>query len=164
MAIAKTLKHYLDQRHIEYDSVPHEHSGTTEEAAHFAHVPSHQVAKAVVLEDRKGYVLGVIPSENRVNLTWVNQALGRRFELATERELPGLFKDCNVGAVPPIGEAYGLDVVWDDQLKNASDIYIEAGDHETLIHMKGASFEKLMADLPHDIISASGDYDRPMFE
>jgi Ala-tRNA(Pro) deacylase len=164
MAIARTLKHYLEKRQIQYDTVTHPHSDTTEEAAHFAHVPSHQVAKAVVLEDRKGYVLGVIPSENRVNLTWVSQELGRRFELATERELPALFQDCDLGAVPPIGEAYGLDVVWDDQLMNRKDIYIEAGDHETLIHMNGESFEKLMGDLPHNIISASGDYDRPIYE
>ena len=164
MAIARTLKHFLDNRHIKYDTVTHTHSDTTEEAAHYAHVPSNQVAKAVVLEDKKGYVLGVIPSENRVNLSWVSQELGRRFELATERELPALFQDCDLGAVPPIGQAYGLDVVWDNQLRNRSDIYIEAGDHETLIHMKGEYFEQLMTDLPHNIISVSGDFDQPRYE
>jgi Ala-tRNA(Pro) deacylase len=162
MAIANTLKSYLSERHVEYDVIHHAHSETALEAAHSAHVPSHQVAKAVVLEDDDGYVVSVLPSTNRLDLEWVNQTLGRKLEMAREDELPELFKDCELGAVPALSEAYGLQVIWDDQLKSASDIYIEAGDHENLIHMQGESFRKLMEDMPHSIISAEKDYSRWM--
>jgi Ala-tRNA(Pro) deacylase len=162
MAIAITLKSYLDEHHVEYDMVKHMHSETALEAAHSAHVPSHQVAKAVVLEDEDGYVVSVLPSTNRLDLEWVKQALGRELEMAHENELAALFQDCAVGAVPALSGAYGLDMVWDDQLKSASDIYIEAGDHENLVHMRGDSFRKLVEKMPHSVISAEKDYSRWM--
>ena len=160
MAIATTLKAYLEDHHVEYDMVKHVHSSTALESAHAAHVPSHQVAKAVVLEDEKGYVVSVLPSHNRLDLEWVNESLGRNLEMASEYELQNLFQDCDFGAVPALSNAYGLDVIWDEQLTNASEIYIEAGDHENLIHMHGDKFCKLMEDLPHSIISAGKDYSR----
>ena len=160
MAIAMTLKSFLEDHHVEYDMVEHEHSGTSLEAAHSAHVPSHQVAKAVVLEDDRGYVVSIVPSTNRLDLKWVSETLGRDLEMATESELSGLFEDCELGAVPALSNAYGLDVVWDDQFKGVSDIYIEAGDHEHLVHIRGEDFRKLMREMPHSIISAEKDYSR----
>jgi len=160
MAIAITLKSFLEDHHVEYDMVKHVHSSTALESAHAAHVPSHQVAKAVVLEDEKGYIVSVMPSTNRLDLEWVNETLGRKLVMADEDELPHLFQDCDLGAVPALSNAYGLEVIWDEQLTNASEIYIEAGDHENLIHMHGDEFCKLMEDLPHAIISAGRDYTR----
>jgi len=160
MAIAKTLKSYLEDRHVKYDIVNHVHSATALESAHSAHVPGHQVAKAVVLKDEDGYIVSVLPSTNRLDLEWVNESLGRNLRMAHESELLKLFTDCDLGAVPALSNAYGLDVIWDEQLTSASEIYIEAGDHESLIHMHGDEFCKLMKDLPHNIISAGQDYSR----
>ena len=160
MAIAITLKSFLEDHHVEYDMVKHIHSSTALESAHSAHVPSHQVAKAVVLEDESGYIVSVLPSTNRLDLEWVNESLGRKLEMAPENELRDLFDDCEFGAVPALSNAYGLDVIWDEQLTTASEIYIEAGDHENLIHMHGDDFFKLMEDVPHSIISAEKDYSR----
>ena len=160
MAIATTLKAYLDDHHVEYDVVHHIHSETALESAHAAHVPGHQVAKAVVLEDANGYIVSVLPSTNRLDLEWVNESLGRKLEMAPEDELRDLFEDCEFGAVPALSNAYGLDVIWDEQLTTASEIYIEAGDHENLIHMHGDAFCRLMENLPHNIISTGKDYSR----
>ena len=164
MAIANTLKSYLDERHVKYDIVKHAHSETALEAAHSAHVPSHQVAKAVVLEDDNGFIVSVLPSNNRLNLGWVNEELARNLKLATEPELKELFKDCETGAVPALSNAYGLKVIWDDQLKHASDIYIEAGDHEHLIHLRGEDFRSIMEKLPHSVISAGKEFSRWVYE
>jgi len=84
--------------------------------------------------------------------------------LASEPELRQLFDDCDTGAIPALSEAYGLKVIWDDQLKHASDIYIEAGDHEHLIHLRGSDFQQLMESLPHSIISAGKEYSRWVYE
>ena len=107
-----------------------------------------------------GYVVSVMPSNNRLDLEWVNESLGRKLRMASEDELPSLFQDCELGAVPALSNAYGLDVIWDEQLTNASEIYIEAGDHKSLIHMHGDKFCKLVEDLPHNIISTGTDYSR----
>jgi len=160
MAIATTLKSYLEDHHVKYDMVKHDHSATSLESAHSAHVPSYQVAKAVVLEDTNGYVVSVMPSSNKLDLEWVNETLGRKLEMAHENELKNLFQDCETGAVPALSNAYGLEVIWDDQLTTAAEIYIEAGDHDNLIHMDGDSFRELIEDMPHNIISAQQDYSR----
>jgi len=164
MAIARTIKSYLDERGVDYDIVEHSHTETAMDSAKSAHVPPHQMAKAVVLEDEDGYIVSVLPSNNRLNLGWVSEELNRELRLASEPELRQLFDDCDTGAIPALSEAYGLKVIWDDQLKHASDIYIEAGDHEHLIHLKGSDFQQLMESLPHSIISAGKEYSRWVYE
>lgn len=153
MAIARTLTNYLQERGVTYTLKPHPHTETAAAAAHAANLPVHQVAKAVVLCDDAGYVLSVVPASHSLELGWVNQELGRNLELANEKEFRNLFADCQPGAVPALGEAYGVPVIWDDELAFTSDIYIEAGDHEHLIWVDRHEFRKLMEALPHAIIS-----------
>jgi len=153
MAIARTLMSYLEERGIRYDLVEHSHTETAVETAHAANVPVHQVAKAVVLCDDAGYVVSVLPASHSLEIEWVNEELGRKLGLACEDEFSKLFDDCEPGAVPALGEAYGVQVIWDDELAYTSDIYIEAGDHEHLIWLDRHDFKKLMASLPHSIIS-----------
>ncbi len=160
MPIAMTLKSYLDDHKVSYDTVEHPHTESAVDSAKSAHVPPHQMAKAVVLEDTAGFMVAVLPSSNRLNLGWVNEELERDLRLATEDELKALFRDCDTGAIPALSTAYGLKVIWDDQLKHAADIYIEAGDHEHLIHLSGEDFRQLMARLPHSVISAGKEYSR----
>lgn len=164
MAIAQTLKTYLDQNGVEYDSIQHTHTESAMDSAKSAHIPPYQLAKAVVLEDEDGYVVSVLPSSNRLNLSWVCEELKRDLQLASEPELGALFQDCEIGAVPALSEAYGLKLIWDDQLRHAADIYIEAGDHEHLIHMRGEDFQKLMDSRPHSIISAGKEYSRWVYQ
>ena len=114
MPIATTLKSYLDDKHVQYASVEHPHTESAVDSARSAHIPPHQMAKAVVLEDDAGFI--VLPSNNRLNLGWVNEELERNLKLATEDELKMLFKDCETGAIPALSNAYGLKVIWDDQL------------------------------------------------
>lgn len=153
MAIAKTLINYLKERGIDYDLVAHDHTATAEASAHAAHVPAHQVAKAVVLRDESGYVISVLPANHSLEIDWVNEELERKLDMACEDEFKKLFGDCETGAVPALGEAYGLKVIWDDELAYTADIYIEAGDHEHLIWLDRRDFKKLMSGLPHTIIS-----------
>jgi len=164
MAIAITLKSYLDNHSVRYETVEHTRTESAIDSAKSAHVPPHQVAKAVVLEDDKGFIVSVLPSSNRLNIGWVNEELQRDLHLATEAELKPLFSDCATGAIPALSEAYGVRVIWDDQLKHAPDIYIEAGDHEHLIHLKGEDFRQLMDKLPHSVISAGKEYSRWVYE
>lgn len=164
MAIAITLKTYLDGHNVHYETLEHPYTESAMDSAKSAHIPAHQLAKAVVLEDSNGFIVSVLPSNNHLNLGWVNQELQRELKLAKETRLKKLFKDCKAGAVPALSNAYGLNVIWDDQLKYASDIYIEAGDHEHLIHLKGEDFKALMAKLPHSVISAGKEYSRWVYD
>ena len=144
MTIAGTVFDALSRHAVDYDLVAHPHTATTSEAAETAHVTGEQVAKAVVLKDRAGYVLAVLPSTFAIELEVVRKELHRELVLATEDELEALFGDCARGAVPPLGTEYGLPTVVDDVLCDQTDIYFEAGDHERLLHVSERSFEKLV--------------------
>lgn len=157
MAIAKTLRSYLERYDVPYDLVHHAHTESALDSAFSAHVPVHQLAKAVVMEDEDGYVVAVIPSDNRLNVRWVNEELERDLHLASEEKFRQLFKDCDNGAVPALASAYDLPVIWDDRLQHVTDIYIEAGDHEHLVHMRGKDFRAMMEVRPHSMISRSAD-------
>jgi len=96
---------------------------------------------------------GVLPASHSLEIAWVNEELDRNLVMASEAEFAKLFVDCEPGAVPAFGAAYGIEVIWDDDLKYTADVYIEAGDHEHLIWLEGKAFKKLMSSLPHTIIS-----------
>jgi len=149
MTMARTLQTYLAHKGIAYDILPHRHTDTSINSANTAHIPAEQLAKSVILEDENGYVMAVIPADRHVRIGRLNQLLNRRMGLATEAELPPLFADCDPGAVPPLGDAYGIATVVDESLDDCPDIYLEAGDHEDLIHLKGTAFRRLMRGSQH---------------
>ena len=149
MPIASSLKHYLEKHGVKYDIVAHPRTASSMKTAEAAHVPGDRVAKTVVLKDNTGYMLAVAPATRHVDLEAVSEQLGRSLDLAQESDFAKLFKDCELGAVPPLGEAYNLDVVLDDSLGQESDIYFEAGDHVDLIHVSGEHFQNLMTKAAH---------------
>jgi len=150
MSIATTLREYLENEGIEYDVLAHPLTQSASETAHAAHIPGDLLVKSVVLEDERGYVMAVIPSTRRVEIGKLSKHLNRKLGLATENELSRLFDDCETGAIPPIGQAYGMDVVIDDDcISERSDVYFEGGDHTELIHVSGRDFETLMSAVKH---------------
>ena len=144
MAIAITLKDYLDSSGTLYDVVPHTYTTSSMSIAEAAHIPGDKLVKSVLLEDENGYVLAVIPATHHLDLDRVSELLNRRLELATEDELGNVFTDCDLGAIPPVGNAYGLNVIMDQSLKDCDEVYFEAGDHIELVHMNTDAFMKLM--------------------
>jgi Ala-tRNA(Pro) deacylase len=149
MAIATTLKDFLTEHHVDYNVVPHSRTLTSMETAAEAHVPGDRLIKCVVIEDDQGYLMVALPSTHRLELGQLHRQLQRNLGLATEDELAGLFKDCELGAIPPIGPAYGIETVVDDSLLQEDDVYFEAGDHEDLIHVSGKQFQDLVAGARH---------------
>ena len=153
MAMAHTVREYLDYVGVKFDLLPHPHTSSSARTAAAAHVPGRQVAKSVLLEDNEGYLMAVIPATHRLDFDRLEQQLHRHLDLAQEKELEDLFFDCETGAIPPVGEAYGVTVVYDDQLSECGDIYFEAGDHSDLVHISGKDFQALMKGCQHGQIS-----------
>lgn len=144
MAIANRLREYLANAEVTYDVVTHPHSASSTRTAQVAHVTGERLAKTVVLHDDQGHLLVVVPSTHRVELDTLGRLLNRRLNLATESEIGELFDDCELGAVPPVGAAYGLKVMLDESLAAQPEVYFEAGDHRELLHVSAEAFGKLM--------------------
>ena len=146
MGIASGVINYLVDQRVDFDVVSHPRSVTSQETAQSSHVSGDNLAKSVVLEDDRGYLLAVLPASCRVDLGELHRLTNRNLGLATEFELGALFDDCETGAVPPLGSAYELETIVDDRLAEQSDIYFEAGDHEQLIHVSSEVFDTLMSE------------------
>jgi Ala-tRNA(Pro) deacylase len=153
MSIAASVQSYLTREHLPYETITHEYSRDSAHSAQAAHIPGDRLAKCVVLEDDEGYLMAVVPATRKVDLGALHRMLNRNLGLATDRELIELFKDCEPGAVPPLGSVYGIDTILDEHLAALPEVYFEGGDHEALIHMSGGDFLKLMANVRRGPIS-----------
>jgi Ala-tRNA(Pro) deacylase len=149
MSIAPRLKWYLDARGVPYRVLPHSRSSTSAESARQAHVPAERLAKPVLLEDERGYVMAIVPASHRVDVARLSEQLHRELGLAKEREITELFRDCDPGAMPPLGGPYRVPTVYDDALAACSEVYLEAGDHEDLVQLSGPDFLRLLEGSLH---------------
>ncbi|HSW03021.1 aminoacyl-tRNA deacylase [Aquabacterium sp.] len=150
MAIPLRLSSYLDQRGAQYEICAHLRSRTSAQTARTANVPAHELAKSVIVEDDTGCVMAVLPADKKLRLGELSRLLGRRnLRLADERRIAELFTDCDLGAVPALGMAWGIETVVDDELESCPTIYVEAGDHERLLRLSHDQFHALMLTARH---------------
>ncbi len=142
--ISLRLLEFLEWRGVDYEILAHPPTGDALHTAEAAHVPGDRLAKAVILKDAQGYVMAVLPATHHVDLEALRALLGRPLAFAREEELPALFQDCAPGAIPPLGPAYGLEMVVDEALSDDPEIYFEAGDHRDLVRVDAADFAALI--------------------
>ena len=155
MSVSPSVQHYLEDTEINFDVIKHGFSRSAYDTACAARIPAAKMIKTVVLRDLIDghYILAMIPANHKLKLSWVNQVLGRNLVLAREMELSELFPDCRLGAIPALGQPYGLHMVWDNALHQQRDMYFEGGDHEALIHIRLKDFDQLYEQEKHDVIS-----------
>jgi Ala-tRNA(Pro) deacylase len=154
MSIANSVHDWLENEGVDYGVLLHSPTRDAAHTAQAAHVPGDRLAKSVILEDDNGYVMAVLPASHKLDLHAVSRELHRdELTLASERALTELFGDCVLGAVPPLGRAYQMETVLDRSLASAPEVYFEAGDHVSLIHVSGPDFQRLLGEVPQRSIS-----------
>lgn len=150
MSIPTRLSSYLDQRGVRYEVCLHPHSRSSAETARTAQVPPHQLAKSVIVEDDTGCVMAVVPADRSVLIGQLARLLERKhLRLADEASIASMFADCDRGAVPALGMAWGVETVVDDELGASEVVYVEAGDHECLLRLSNDQFHALMLAARH---------------
>ncbi len=150
MNTSTRLSRYLIEKHIPYQAVEHFHSTNSMGTAITANISLKQLAKAVLLknhDDKK--LMAILPADHKINLLALNDNLNGSFQLMKEREVYQLFSDCKHGAIPPGSDAYHLTMVCDKELDQLSKVYLEAGDHETLLCVTQHDFKTLMSSGKH---------------
>lgn len=140
---AKKLKEYLDSQNIEYVSIYHAAASTSQRIAATSHIPGKELAKTVMLKVDGKMVMAVLPASHNINFDLFKKtANADRVELAGEMAFVNLFPDCEVGAMPPFGNLYGMDVYVAKILSEDEDIAFNAGTHTELIRMAYEDFLK----------------------
>lgn len=154
MYVSQTLMGYLDRKGVDFELVTHRHTACSHETARAAKIEPKQLAKAVLMRGRDDYMLAVVPAAYHVNAFAVCDLLaGELLTFAHESDMPFIFRDCERGALPIVGEAFGVRTAIDDALLASDDVYFEAGDHEHLVHLRRDDFARLMGHHPHGPIS-----------
>jgi Ala-tRNA(Pro) deacylase len=155
MSVSTAVESYLAHSKIPFDVLEHPHSTNSMQTAHSAHVRPSQLAKAVIVRNRERYMVCVLPASHILVMNWLDRDYEGNYKLASEEELSKLFPDCETGAVPALGQAYGMKVVWDNTLRHSTKIYFEGGDHRHLIEIGHDEFLALMEQSDHATISCS---------
>ncbi len=151
MSIAPKIDQYLQSNNIPFDTISHPPSHSSVQSAIAAQIPLSNVAKAVILKDDvDNYLMAIVPASSRLQMKQMKEITDCQLKLASEMELSQQFRDCQKGAIPPIGDAYEMDSIWDNKLSELPDVYLEAGDHETMIHLTKEAFQHIIANHPHD--------------
>jgi len=153
MTIAPTLQKYLADHAVAYDLVPHPPTESSLRAAETCYIPSDRLAKGILLRDPTTYWLAVVPASRRVRLPDLKEEIGEPVALANEGEVSEVFHDCARGAIPPVGPCYRLDVIVDERIEQQPDLFFEAGDHQTLVHVSQSEFARLNPHARHSRFS-----------
>jgi len=142
---ATKLREFLDQNHVRYVTIRHSQAFTAQEIAASAHIPGKELAKTVMAKIDGRMVMAVLPASSKLILELLREASGsERVELATEREFRDLFPGCEVGAMPPFGNLYGLEVFVSRSLVEDEEIAFNAGSHTELVRLAFRDFERLV--------------------
>jgi Ala-tRNA(Pro) deacylase len=142
---AKKLEQFLENQHVSFASISHKPTYTAQETAEAAHVPGLELAKTIMVQLDGKMAMVVVPATSKVVLQDLREIAGAgRVRFATEEEFRSLFPDCEVGAMPPFGNLYGLEVFVAPAIAAEKEIAFNAGTHTELIKMRYDDFERLV--------------------
>jgi Ala-tRNA(Pro) deacylase len=138
----KKLKDFLDGHNIKYVTISHSQAFTAQETAATAHIPGKELAKTVMVKIDGKMAMAVLPASYKIDFNLLKEATGaKRVELASEQEFKDLFPECEIGAMPPFGNLYGMEVFATESLAENQDIAFNSGSHTELIKMSYKDFE-----------------------
>ncbi len=142
---AQQLKRFLDDNRVKYVATSHSRAYTAQELAALAHVPGKDWAKTVVVKLDGKLAMVVIPASHKVVFDLLRKtARAKEAELATEHEFAAAFPDCELGAMPPFGNLYGMPVYVAEALTGDEEITFNAGSFSELVRMPYAEFSRLV--------------------
>jgi len=152
--MSRTLEAYLDEQGIKYVTLRHSAAYSAHELAAKLHVADRELAKTVVVKADGEPAMVVLPANHRINFRLLQTELGdKKVEMAVETEFADLFPDCEVGAMPPFGNLFGLPVYVARPLTTDEEIVFNDGTFATAIRMSYSDFERLVRPTVVDVIA-----------
>ena len=143
---AQKLKEFLDSHGVRYVVITHSPAYTAQEIAASAHIRGKEMAKTVIVKIDGKLAMAVLPAAQKVDVDRLRAAAGAKaVELASEADFRDAFPECQLGAMPPFGNLYGMEVYVATRLGEDEEIAFNAGSHTELIRLPYRDFERLVA-------------------
>lgn len=144
MPVRKLIE-FLDSNEIKYVIISHSAAYNSQEIAASAHIPGKALAKTVIVNTDGKMIMAVLPASYKIDFDTLKKVTGAgKIELASEQEFADMFPDCEVGAMPPFGNLYGMEVFVAATLTENEEIVFNAGSHTELIRLSYKDFERLV--------------------
>lgn len=156
MAIARTIEQYLMQHRAAYELLSRPYTGPAYPCLYAARAPEERAAKATLLEDDRGLLVALLPSNRDLDLSALNRGLQRNLIWSTESRAAAVFADCVPGVIPVLSPAYGIETVLDETLSVQPDVYFDAGDGQEMVHLSRGQFLALLDGTRHGRFSCDG--------
>ena len=143
--ILRKLREFLDSNHIKFVVISHSQAFRAQEVAASAHIPGKELAKTVIAKIDGKMTMVVLPASYKIDFGLLKEVTGAaNVELASEDNFKDLFPECEVGAMPPFGNLFGMEVLAAESLAEDEEIAFNAGTHKELVKMAYKDFEKLV--------------------
>jgi Ala-tRNA(Pro) deacylase len=142
---SKKLEEYLHKNNVKFSCIDHPVAYATREVSHVSHIPEKELAKTVIINAGKKMVMVVLPSSVSIDFHTLRNSLHETdVSLATEKEFSKKFPDCELGAMPPFGNLYNMEVYVDKSLTQNTDIAFNAGTHNEVVKLSYHDFDTLV--------------------
>ena len=142
---ATKLKEFLDANGVKYVTIHHSVAYTAQEVAASAHVRGKEMAKTVVVRVDGNLAMAVVPAAQKVDVRQLKEATGAKsVEIAVEQDFRSTFPECDLGAMPPFGNLYGMTVYVDPRLAADEEIAFNACSHTELMRLSYKDYERLV--------------------
>lgn len=138
------LSNFLDHHRVKYAVIPHSPAFSAQQVAARAHISGKELAKTVILKVDGRLAMAVLPASQKVDLDGLRQVIGGKIEIAREEEFRSRFPECDLGAMPPFGNLYDMDVYVADSLAEDEEIAFNAGSFTELVQLAYQDFERLV--------------------
>lgn len=145
MSIPLNIKKHLERNHIDYEVLPHKEEFTAQKLAECLHVSGKVMAKVVMLKADNQEVMTVLPACRRLNMGKLKAIFNTEdIRLECENEFRDKFPECEIGAMPPFGNLYDIDVYVDSTLADDDYILMQVGNHREALRLKYTDFVNLV--------------------
>ena len=143
--LVKKVIEFLRSSGTDYEISEAPPAFTAQQTAEEAHIPGGELAKTVIVKADGIFTMTVLPAPARIDFSLLKGVTGAaKVELATEGDFAELFPDCEIGAMPPFGNLYGMKVFVEEELTKDEKISFYGCSHTKLIRIAYADYQKLV--------------------
>ncbi|MEA3357780.1 MAG: aspartate--tRNA ligase [Patescibacteria group bacterium] len=143
LLVFEKIKKLLDDSGVWYQLIEHKPVKTSEEAAAVRGTHMSMAPKAMILKKESGgYVMVAVPADCQLDLGKVTKVLGEKVVLADAKDVERDF-GVKVGAVPPFGNVFGIEMYLDKDFWDKEEVVFNAGRRDRSIRMKSKDLIKV---------------------
>ncbi|HOW74745.1 MAG TPA: HDOD domain-containing protein [Candidatus Competibacteraceae bacterium] len=149
MNLPDVVRFHLDQHGFPYRLIDCPSVESLDQAAAKLDIPPRQIVRTVLLRDRAGLVMAILPCSYILDFSILCQALQRDLDPLYGIETHHFFEQygCQTGCHPPLPGAFAIPALADASLVADEDaeVYFDGGNGDVLVSMRAVDFRQVLA-------------------